>query len=97
MATLTVRNIPEQTMEQLRGVSRAERRSVNSEVLVLIDEGVGQRMRELARRRAEERQVDLASRGISEAGAAELRRRLSTFAEDWSDPSMDIYDEVYGG
>ena len=96
MPTLTVRNIPEETLAQLRGISRAERRSVNSEVLMLIDEGVGQRIRELARRRAEERRVDLASRGIDEAGAAELRHRLSTFAEDWSDSTMDIYDEVYG-
>ena len=36
---------------------------------------------------------DLAARGIGKTQAADLRRRLSTFAEDWSRPEMDIYDE----
>ena len=37
--------------------------------------------------------VDLRSVGIDEAQAADLRSRLSTFVEDWDDPSMDVYDE----
>lgn len=37
--------------------------------------------------------VDLRTRGIGEAQAADLRSRLSTFAEDWNRPEMDIYDE----
>lgn len=37
--------------------------------------------------------IDLASRGIDKAEAAELRARLATFAEDWDRPEMDIYDE----
>jgi hypothetical protein len=36
--------------------------------------------------------IDLASRGIDEALAAELRSRLSAFAEDWESPEMDDYD-----
>jgi hypothetical protein len=36
--------------------------------------------------------VDLRSRGINEAQAAELRARLSSFAEDWDSPEMDLYD-----
>lgn len=35
---------------------------------------------------------DLASRGISPEQTADLRARLSTFAEDWDRPEMDIYD-----
>jgi hypothetical protein len=31
-------------------------------------------------------------RGISREQAADLRARLSTFAEDWERPEMDIYD-----
>jgi hypothetical protein len=31
--------------------------------------------------------VDLAERGIDPDQAADLRRRLSTFAEDWDDPT----------
>lgn len=38
--------------------------------------------------------VDLAARGIDEHQAAELRRRLRPFAEDWDRPEMDAYDAV---
>jgi hypothetical protein len=37
--------------------------------------------------------VDLRSRGISEAQAANLRTRLKTFAQDWDRPEMSVYDE----
>jgi len=49
---------------------------------------------ELARRLAfGNGSVDLRSRGIGEAQAADLRGRLETFAEDWDRPEMAIYDE----
>jgi len=38
--------------------------------------------------------VDLRQRGIDEAQAADLRRRLSPFAEDWNRPEMAAYDEL---
>ena len=38
------------------------------------------------------RTVDLRARGIDEPQAADLRSRLSAFAEDWNRPEMDIYD-----
>lgn len=38
--------------------------------------------------------VNLAERGIDEARAADLRRRLSAFADDWNRPDMDVYDAV---
>ncbi len=37
--------------------------------------------------------VDLRTRGIDEAQAAELRARLAMFAEDWDSPEMSIYDD----
>lgn len=37
-------------------------------------------------------EVDLRERGISPERAADLRSPLSTFAQDWNDPEMDIYD-----
>jgi hypothetical protein len=37
--------------------------------------------------------VDLASRGIDEKQASDLRARLKTFAEDWERPEMAIYDQ----
>ena len=40
------------------------------------------------------RPVDLRSRGIDEAQAADLRGRLQTFAEDWDRPEMDRYDAL---
>jgi hypothetical protein len=36
--------------------------------------------------------VDLAERGIDQQQAADLRRRLATFTEDWQQPVMDDYD-----
>ncbi len=41
----------------------------------------------------EPRPIDLQSRGIDEAHAAELRARLATFAADWDSSEMDIYDD----
>lgn len=37
-------------------------------------------------------EIDLASRGMTREQAADLRARLSTCAEDWDRPEMDIYD-----
>jgi hypothetical protein len=36
--------------------------------------------------------VDLAARGIDEHQAADMRHRLTTFADDWDRPEMDAYD-----
>jgi hypothetical protein len=38
--------------------------------------------------------VDLRERGIDELQAADLRRRLAPFAEDWDRPEMAAYDEL---
>jgi hypothetical protein len=37
--------------------------------------------------------IDLGSRGIDEAHAANLRARLASFSEEWEAPEMDIYDD----
>ena len=42
----------------------------------------------------ENARIDLRSKGIDEAHAAELRGRLKSFAQDWDRPDMDVYDEV---
>jgi hypothetical protein len=39
------------------------------------------------------RRVDLAEHGIDESTAADLRHRLTAFAEDWDRPEMDVYDD----
>ena len=38
--------------------------------------------------------VDLHELGIDESQAADLRRRLARFAEDWDRPEMAAYDEL---
>lgn len=38
--------------------------------------------------------VDLRERGIDALQAADLRRRLAAFAEDWDRPEMAAYDEL---
>jgi hypothetical protein len=38
--------------------------------------------------------IDLPDRGIDEIGAANLRARLQTFAEDWDRPEMGAYDAL---
>jgi hypothetical protein len=38
--------------------------------------------------------VDLRERGIDEPQAADLRHRLTQFAEDWDRPEMAVYDEL---
>ena len=40
------------------------------------------------------RSVDHRERGIAESQAADLRRRLAAFAEDWDRPEMAAYDEL---
>ena len=36
--------------------------------------------------------IDLQERGIDEAQAADIRARLASFAEDWENPEMNVYD-----
>jgi len=43
---------------------------------------------------AESGLVELQSRGIDREQAADLRIRLSRFAEDWERPEMDAYDAL---
>ena len=38
--------------------------------------------------------TSLVDRGIDPAQAADLRRRLAAFAEDWSRSEMDVYDAL---
>ncbi len=40
----------------------------------------------------ESKTINLQTRNIDKRYAADLRYRLSTFAEDWEKPEMNIYD-----
>jgi len=39
-------------------------------------------------------QTQLDSLGLDESQALDLRHRLSTFAEDWERPEMNVYDRL---
>ncbi|RKZ90592.1 MAG: hypothetical protein DRR19_09600 [Candidatus Parabeggiatoa sp. nov. 1] len=41
----------------------------------------------------EYKDLGLQARGIDKTPAADLRGRLATFAEDWENPQMNIYDD----
>jgi hypothetical protein len=38
--------------------------------------------------------INLGERGIDEGQAADLRRRLTAFTEDWDRPEMAVYDDL---
>ncbi|MGI8786566.1 MAG: hypothetical protein ACR2HG_02230 [Pyrinomonadaceae bacterium] len=40
----------------------------------------------------ETKEINLRERQINKTQAAELKAKLSTMAEDWNRPEMDIYD-----
>ena len=41
---LTIRNIPEDVIRKIRTLSKTSRRSLNSEILVILEEAVGQKL-----------------------------------------------------
>jgi len=54
--TLTVKNLPQETYERLKGSAKAHRRSLNSELIVCIERALGVRSlsaREIRQRAAE--------------------------------------------
>lgn len=75
-------------IRELPKLSEADRRAVLDSLLELAQKEAG-----LKEQSGDYRVVDLRARGISRDQAADLRQRLSTFAEDWNRPEMDVYDE----
>ena len=55
MASLTLRNIPDDLLEQFRADAKRERRSLNSELLCLLEQAAEQRRAKLRRGTKEER------------------------------------------
>ncbi len=49
MANLTIRNIPEELMQCLRELSQSERRSLNNQIIVILEKGVEVDMHEKER------------------------------------------------
>ncbi|MGA2545214.1 MAG: hypothetical protein ABSF43_01595 [Rectinemataceae bacterium] len=50
MASITVRNIPDRVLERLRVLSEGEKRSLNNEILVILEKGLAENPREATSR-----------------------------------------------
>jgi hypothetical protein len=46
------------------------------------------------RERVQHRKTTFQEAGLTRAEALDLKRRLSTFENDWSIPDMDVYDNL---
>jgi hypothetical protein len=62
------------------------------ELLEPAPEGAGSRV--IVTFLSDAKSIDLTERGIDREQAADLRRRLAAFAEDWQRPEMDVYDAL---
>jgi plasmid stability protein len=80
LATLTLKNVPDELLEQLRTRARAERRSLNQEVIRLLEQILVAEERSKGLRVAAERQVEawrrIAGSWRSRRTAAEEIRRI---------------------
>jgi plasmid stability protein len=81
MANLTIRNVPEDLLKNLRKLSQKERRSLNSEVLVLLEKNVTQEV------------LEKYSNTISVQAQTELWSKL---AGEWEDsrPAEEIIGDI---
>ena len=59
MATITIRNIPDSLMDKVRDLAHADLRSMNSEFLVLLTEGVSMHEIEASARKTIPKEVQL--------------------------------------
>lgn len=75
MPNLTLKNVPEQLLERLRAQAAANRRSVNSEILTLLDEALVPRKPDLPSMLAEISELHSQYR-IPKLSAAEIRRAI---------------------
>ena len=85
MPNLTVRNIPDSLLEQIRIISQSDRRSMNSEILVLLEQAIQ------AHRSGG---ITAPSRGISTDTQVEIWKHLSG---QWDDArsTEEIVEDVY--
>jgi hypothetical protein len=69
----------------------------NGEVELLEPVGEADGSRVIVTRLHSSAAVNLRERGIDEAHALDLRRRLAGFAEGWDRPEMSVYDQLPEG
>jgi plasmid stability protein len=93
MVNITLRNIPEELLKRIRIFAARERRSLNSELLIVIEEGLAGR---IAGETGSSSQASVSSGGasISAAGREKLWKEL---CGDWKETRslQATLDEVY--
>jgi len=84
MISITVRNIPDDVMERIRALSAVDKRSLNNEILVLLEKGVFTEVDEKIQ----------GKKHISKSAQVEIWKRLiGTWDDDRS--VKQIIDDIY--
>ncbi len=84
MASITIRNIPDSVLSKIRSLSKVEMRSINSELLLLIEQGLNQQL--------EQKQHD--SVVLSKERQLEIWENLAGTWED-SRSAEEIIEDIY--
>ena len=84
MASITVRNIPEDVLERIRSLSSIERRSLNNEILVLLERGASIEFEEKLHKR----------RYLSKSTQMEMWKRLMGTWQD-TRSAEEIIEDIY--
>ncbi len=81
MTNLTVRNIPDDVLEKIRTLSEVERRSLNNEILVILEKGLQLHEKTKPRQISKEMQLSI----------------LSDICGSWEDnrSTKKIIDDIY--
>ncbi len=81
---ITIRNIPEEVINKIRTLSRVERRSLNSEILMVLEQGLEEKLGRMADVKA----------GMTKELQVNIWRNLASKWED--DRSSDeIIEDIY--
>ncbi|MFQ5685159.1 MAG: hypothetical protein ACE5GV_00725 [Candidatus Scalindua sp.] len=81
---ITVRNIPEEIVRKIRTLSQMEKRSLNNEILILLERSVQE----------EVNQVTMRKKNISKETQVNIWKKLSN---EWDDQrsTKEIIDDIY--
>jgi plasmid stability protein len=84
MASITIRNIPDEVLERIRALSSIERRSLNNEILVILERGTYSEYEEKLVKR----------KYLSKSTQMEIWKQL---AGTWSDSrsAKEIIEDIY--
>ena len=84
MASITIRNIPDEVLERIRALSSIERRSLNNEILVILERGTYSEYEERLLKR----------KYLSKSTQLEIWKQLAGTWED-NRSAGEIIDDIY--